>query len=128
MSDLKCERWSWRDSNSALQVLQVNLGATTATFWEAFSSFIGSSRVSAAEILVLSRDSEIEAIEECRDERTWQESKNCGGRSKIERCRFSCWGLFVFLSVVAAERGTVAMVVDFLDSVSFVKFRGCVLN
>ena len=90
MSDLKCERWSWRDSNSALQVLQVNLGATTATFWEAFSSFIGSSRVSAAEILVLSRDSEIEAIEECRDERTWQESKNCGVRSKIERCRFSC--------------------------------------
>lgn len=34
----------------------------------------------------------------------------------------------MFLSVVAAERGTVAMVVDFLDSVSFVKFRGCVLN
>lgn len=93
MSDLKCERWSWRDSNSALQVLQVNLGTTKATFWEAFSSFIGSSRVSAAaaaEILVLSRDSEIEAIEECRDERTRQESKNCGGRSNIERCRFSC--------------------------------------
>lgn len=34
----------------------------------------------------------------------------------------------MFLSVVAAERGTVAMVVDFSDSVSFVKFRGCVLN
>lgn len=39
MSDLKCERWSLRESNSALQVLQVHL---EAMFWERFSSASGS--------------------------------------------------------------------------------------
>ena len=92
MSDLKCERWSWRDSNSALQILQVNLGVAMTTFWDASSISLGSSRVSALELLELSnwRASKIEVREECGDERTWQESKKFGGRSKIERCRFSC--------------------------------------
>lgn len=89
MSDLKCERWSCSDSNSALQVLQVHL-TVAPTFLGPLSTFSVTSRVSAEEFLELPRGSGIEVSEECGDHISWQKSKKSGGSSKMESCRLSC--------------------------------------
>ena len=112
MSDLKWERWSWRESNSALQVLQVHLGNATS-FLELFSSV-------SSVLFWFSREqfSEIEGgskTEVKEGESKRQEAKKLAGRSNIERCRFSC-------EIVAAEakgRGRLAMVVDFVPDFPF---------
>ena len=97
MSDLKCERWSWRDSNSDLQVLQVSLVATTA-FWAPSATESGSGS-RAASFWEGSVDGD--GAEECGEGRRAHESKKSGGWSNSKRCRFAV----VVVAVAAEGRG-----------------------
>jgi len=73
ISDLRWERWSWKESNWALQVLHVKVEPETTTFWTIWSTwFEGGWRVW-----------------EWGEGRKWQESKKFGGSWKIERWSFS---------------------------------------
>ena len=123
MSDLKWERWSWRESNSALQVLQVHLGRATP-FLELFSSL--SSVVfwfSGEQFSEIERGSKTE-VKGGGSKR--HKSKKLTGSSNIERCRFSC-------ELVAAEakgRDSLAMDVDFVPVENFdyaVWFLSCLV-
>lgn len=99
MSDLKWERWSWRESNWVLQVLQVHLGAETTAFWGASktkSSFEDVSMIWVWPTLWWSE------TDEWGEGRRRQESKKFGGTSKIERCRFS-WDDVVVVDFVAGR-------------------------
>ena len=90
MSDLKWDRWSWSDSNSALQVLHDHReteGVVAALCRS--SSTTSSPRVSFVDVSNGSG-------EEFGNWRRRHESKKSAGTSKMERCRLSsffccCW-------------------------------------
>ena len=106
MSDLKCERWSRRDSNSALHMLQVHRWATELSLksLEFCSKSTVFTALGPSLLLPLVGD-----VYECGERRSLQESKKSAGTSKMERLRFSGGMGGVLLTTTAEAAGMVSM-------------------